>query len=351
MDEDEKLTFIDNENEKEEVKIQTKKDITYLFLNYLLITFFLIFITIIICLFYLYINYNNNALNKANKEIKLNKNHKFSILLPGNNCPNKNLKTLYLKRKDYNNNLIQELDKNINISSIKYYEQTFFTKTKSEFREVKLKELGLKLKEKMDIHNLYILPYSVGKKLKKEIQKNIINKYQKIDRFFNYFEYVSKSSLYNNYKHMSDIFPLEYNYMLETYSYPEDKEIINQKFKNYKYDNNTKDNLWLIKPKIGSLGNRISILKDISKIKKGYLITKYLYNPHLIRGYKYDLRIHGLVTSIKPLKIYLYNEGLVRLATEKYDQNNQNNDYSILTNLFINRKNKNKFVYPKNYLI
>jgi hypothetical protein len=147
---------------------------------------------------------------------------------------------------------------------------------------------------------------------------------------------------------MKEIFPSEYNYMLETYSYPEDKDVINTKFANYSYETSSKDNLWLVKPKLGSLGSSISILKNISGIKKGYLITKFLNNPHLINGYKYDLRIHGLVTSIKPLKIYLYNEGLVRVATEKYDYNNQSNVYSFLTNLYLNKRNKKKFIYPKN---
>ena len=50
------------------------------------------------------------------------------------------------------------------------------------------------------------------------------------------------------------------------------------------------------------------------------------------------------------MKLYLYNEGLVRLASEKYNFNinETQNRFSFLTNLFINKKNKNKFIYPKN---
>jgi len=200
----------------------------------------------------------------------------------------------------------------------------------------------------MGVHNLYILPYKVLKNLRRNITKNIVNKYQKINRYFNAFEYASKSSLYKNYKKMNEIFPDDYNYMLETFSFPEDKKIINKKFKDYSFNSTQKNDSWLIKPKMRSLGLGISILKNIANIKEECIITKYLINPHLIKGFKYDLRIHGLVTSVKPLKIYLYDEGLVRVASEKYDPKNIDNKFSFLTNLFLNRKNKKKFIYPKN---
>lgn len=295
------------------------------------------------------INIKNGKKGKKNL-VKYSKNsHNFLVLLPGKNCPNPNLKTLYLKRKYANDKDKYLFEKGVKLSSFRYYDQTFFTETKTEFREIKLKELGLKQDEKMGVHNLYIMPYSIMRNLRRNITKNIVNKYQKINRYFNSFEYVSKSSLYINYKKMNEIFPDDYNFMLETFSFPEDKKIINKKFKNYKFNNNPKNNdVWLIKPKLGSLGLGMSILKNITNIKKECLITKYLINPHLIKGFKYDLRIHGLVTSVKPLKIYLYDEGLVRVASEKYDPKKIDNEFSFLTNLYINRKNKKKFIYPKN---
>ena len=295
------------------------------------------------------INIKNGKKGKKNL-VKYSKNiHNFLVLLPGKNCPNPNLKTLYLKRKYANDKDKYLFEKGVKLSSFRYYDQTFFTETKTEFREIKLKELGLKQDEKMGVHNLYIMPYSIMRNLRRNITKNIVNKYQKINRYFNSFEYVSKSSLYINYKKMNQIFPDDYNFMLETFSFPEDKKIINKKFKNYRFNNNPKNNdVWLIKPKLGSLGLGMSILKNITNIKKECLITKYLINPHLIKGFKYDLRIHGLVTSVKPLKIYLYDEGLVRVASEKYDPKKIDNEFSFLTNLYINRKNKKKFIYPKN---
>jgi tubulin polyglutamylase TTLL4 len=69
-------------------------------------------------------------------------------------------------------------------------------------------------------------------------------------------------------------------------------------------------------------------------------------NPHLINGLKYDLRVYVIVTSFNPLTIYIYNDGLVRFATEKYnlDPSNINQKFIHLTNFSINKKNTSKFI-------
>jgi len=48
-------------------------------------------------------------------------------------------------------------------------------------------------------------------------------------------------------------------------------------------------------------------------------VSEYIANPMVIDGYKFDLRIYVALTSINPLRIYIYEEGLTRFATCKYD--------------------------------
>ena len=225
-----------------------------------------------------------------------------------------------------------------------------FSTDKFGLREEILKSYGFQIHTKMGIDDLFFTPYDIRGKFKKKINQFIMNKYQKINKFFSYEEYTTKSLLYINYKIYKNKYPSDYNYMLESYSYPEEKDIIETKFKNYTFKNKKKD-IWMVKPNIGLGGFNISILNNFSSIKfKHYIITKYLENPYLIRGFKFDIRFHGLISTIKPLKLYLYKEGFVRLATEKHNFSSSLplNKYAFLTNLYTNRLNKNKYIYPVN---
>ena len=92
------------------------------------------------------------------------------------------------------------------------------------------------------------------------------------------------------------------------------------------------------------------MIDNVSEVplNESLVISKYIDNPLLINGMKFDLRIYVLVTNIDPLRIYIYNEGLARFASEPFDMSSiKTNVYSHLTNYSINKKNES-FIQNKN---
>ena len=170
-----------------------------------------------------------------------------------------------------------------------------------------------------------------------------VPRYQKIYSFINFSILSHKDLTYKYYLEMKSKFPDEYNYIAETYPYPEEKEKIENMLKNYKV---TPNDLWLIKPKSGSLGHGIRIFLTLNDIPDEFLLTRYINPPHLINNKKYDFRVYILVTGLAPFRLYIYTEGLVRFASENYSTNIKDltQSYRHLTNISLNKKNLKSFI-------
>lgn len=105
-----------------------------------------------------------------------------------------------------------------------------------------------------------------------------------------------------------------------------------------------------MKPANLSRGRGIHLIDDINEVCTDQLsvISRYISNPLLINGHKFDLRIYVLVTCYDPLRIYVFKEGLARFASETYSNNmSKDNMFMHLTNYSINKQNDN-FVYNEN---
>ena len=125
------------------------------------------------------------------------------------------------------------------------------------------------------------------------------------------------------------ILPKEYVGFLENFSEFEDLE--------------GKFNYWIMKPAAKSRGRGIAVINDVSSVIYGepMVMQRYLKNPLLLNGYKFDLRIYVLVTSVNPLEAFVYKQGFGRFSTVPYnlDPNDKANKYIHLTNVSINKYN------------
>lgn len=81
------------------------------------------------------------------------------------------------------------------------------------------------------------------------------------------------------------------------------------------------ERVYIQKPLASSRGRGIRLIVNpdkILKLDKEFMVQQYIKDPFTINGYKIDLRIYVLVTSYDPLIVYIYQNGLVRFATEIY---------------------------------
>ena len=111
-------------------------------------------------------------------------------------------------------------------------------------------------------------------------------------------------------------------------------------------------NIFITKPPRMAQGKGITIITKLSQIRKysksssyyttnkhTQVISKYIHNPLLIGGKKFDLRLYVLVTNYKPLKIYLFQDGFTRFCNVKYSNSKHelNNNEIHLTNVAIQK--------------
>eukprot|EP00916_Digyalum_oweni_P000063 GHVL01000079.1.p1 GENE.GHVL01000079.1~~GHVL01000079.1.p1 ORF type:complete len:215 (+),score=58.95 GHVL01000079.1:548-1192(+) len=115
-------------------------------------------------------------------------------------------------------------------------------------------------------------------------------------------------------------------------------------FINY-FSNQRDSNIWILKPMSLSRGRGIKLINNLSDIKYGenIILQKYISNPLLIYGYKFDLRLYVLVTSFQPLEAFIYKEGFGRFATVRYSREDFD-IYKHLTNTSIQKNNKSPFI-------
>jgi Tubulin-tyrosine ligase family len=102
------------------------------------------------------------------------------------------------------------------------------------------------------------------------------------------------------------------------------------------------DKKWIAKPKRLSRGRGISVHADAATLPNDakWLAQEYLADAHLYDGYKYVLRCYVLISSVEPLRVYLYKDGFVKLASELYRHGDYNNLYAHLTNPDVNALNE-----------
>ncbi|XP_063692445.1 uncharacterized protein LOC134824471 [Bolinopsis microptera] len=160
---------------------------------------------------------------------------------------------------------------------------------------------------------------------------------QKVNHFPRSYEITRKDRMYKNYMRMRQTMGAKhFDFLPVTYVLPSE---VNEFYSCFQRERG----FWIAKPVASSRGRGISIISHPNQVnlEEQVVVCKYISNPLLVDGFKFDLRIYVMVTSFDPLRIYIFNEGLARFSTVRYDGSplNLNNMFMHLTNYSVNKKN------------
>jgi tubulin polyglutamylase TTLL1 len=168
---------------------------------------------------------------------------------------------------------------------------------------------------------------------------------QVISHFPNHYELTRKDMMVKNIKrylkeqHKDGIATLDY--VPTTYLLPADYSLFVEEFRRNPHS------MWIMKPTAKARGIGIFLVNKLAQIKKwansrsisgtnsgNYVISRYIDNPLLIGGKKFDLRIYALVTSYRPLRVFFHEDGFARFTNARY-----NNDVTDLDNMYVHLTN------------
>lgn len=170
-----------------------------------------------------------------------------------------------------------------------------------------------------------------------------LTEFQKVNHFPRSYEITRKDRLFKNIQRMQQIKGVKhFDFIPQSYILPSEYQDFCAAFLREK-------GLWIVKPVASSRGRGVFLCNhpDQVPLDENLIVCKYIANPLLIDGFKFDIRLYVCVTSYDPLCIYLFEEGLTRFATVKYEKSNRHirNQCMHLTNYSVNKKSDD---YVKN---
>ncbi|NXJ24719.1 TTLL5 polyglutamylase, partial [Dicrurus megarhynchus] len=159
---------------------------------------------------------------------------------------------------------------------------------------------------------------------------------QKVNHFPRSYELTRKDRLYKNVSRM------QLTHGFKTFHILPQTFILPTEYQDFCSTYSRDRGPWIVKPVASSRGRGVYLINNPSQIivEDNILVSRYISNPLLIDDFKFDVRLYVLVTSYDPLVVYLYEEGLARFATVRYDQASKNikNQFMHLTNYSVNKK-------------
>lgn len=176
---------------------------------------------------------------------------------------------------------------------------------------------------------------------------------QRINHFPNSFELTRKDLMAKNLQRLRR--ELRKTGQEATVDFSPPTYVLPSQFAMFMDDMKKKEGPWICKPVGGSMGNGIIFLMNESeanafnaktstkyqnsetpeeKMKLTYVVQRYIPNPLLIGGRKFDIRLYALCLSYSPLIVYIYRGGFCRFSSQPFTMKTFDRDVH-LTNIAV----------------
>lgn len=175
-----------------------------------------------------------------------------------------------------------------------------------------------------------------GKHMKSPCFKSV-REFQKINHFPGTFQIGRKDKMWKNFLRLQTKFGKEeFGFIPKTFVLPGDMKALKAAF-----DKEGVKKKWIVKPPASARGSGIQVVHKWPQVPtdSAVVVQRYISRPYLINDTKFDMRIYVLVTSFHPLRIYLFQDGLVRFASVQYNNASTSlaDRYMHLTNYSVNK--------------
>ncbi|XP_028904486.1 probable tubulin polyglutamylase TTLL9 isoform X1 [Ornithorhynchus anatinus] len=184
-----------------------------------------------------------------------------------------------------------------------------------------------------------------------------VDEHVRISHFRNHYELTRKNYMVKNLKRFrrrvereeGKLEARKYDFFPKTFDLPSEYHLFVEEFRK------NPGTTWIMKPVARSQGRGIFLfrkLKDIMDWRKNnsrsddrkeeapvenYVAQRYIEDPYLIGGRKFDLRVYVLVMSYSPLRAWVYRDGFARFSHTRFTLSSLDDHYVHLTNVAVQK--------------
>mmetsp|Transcript_1494 Transcript_1494/g.1997 ORF Transcript_1494/g.1997 Transcript_1494/m.1997 type:complete len:463 (-) Transcript_1494:245-1633(-) len=227
--------------------------------------------------------------------------------------------------------------------------------------------IGRGWKEAVDIESAWEIHWAEREWVYEVFDTMHLEPQQRINHFRNGRELCRKDLLVKNLKRIKRTLQRDgqidqaraYEFMPLSFVLPREYAMFVEEFKR-------SGGIWIMKPIGSAQGRGIFLFSRLSEISEwrtdprrcffsdkhenerppepeAYIVQRYIENPYLIGGKKFDIRLYVVVTSFSPLVAYLYRGGFARFSHTRYSSDPADiaNNFVHLTNVAIQKNAEN----------